>query len=82
MGFSNPLFASAGDSSGFPQGMAQPTQKVEDLSPHVDGGQRSTRGTMSGNASTMPVYDAAIVVGLSVVLLWIMGAFSFRNHNL
>lgn len=82
MVFSNSLFSQPGDSGSWPQGMAQPVTKSDDLTPHVDGGPKSTHGTMSGNVSTTPVYDAAIIVGIALALLWIAGAFTFRNHNL
>lgn len=82
MPFNNSLFAQVGSNASWPQGQAQPTHKVDDLSPHVDGGQQSTRGTMSGNVSTTPVYDAAIIVAIALTILWIAGGFSLRNHNL
>lgn len=89
MAYANHLAAgmgmsSTGDASGWRHGMSQPVAKVTDLSAHVDGGPASNRGTntVADDDDKMTLYDAAIIVGLSVILLWVFGAFSFRAHNL
>lgn len=86
MGYSNPLMGlggSAGDAASWPQGMSQPTQEVTDLSPHVDGGPASARGTVNGSGvGVQPAYDAAMVIAAALVLLWVLGGFSLRQHNL
>lgn len=61
-----------------------PVRPVTDLSPHVDGGPNSARlSTVSAaNDDRGTLHDAAAIVAVAFVLLWVAGAFSFRNHNL
>lgn len=63
-------------------GGVTPVQPVTDLSAHVDGGQNSTRLTNASTADTSSLYDAVGIVALALILLWVMGALSFRSHNL
>lgn len=82
MPFANSMFAGVGDQSSWPQGMAQPTREVTDLTPHVDGGPHSTRGTMaSGGNNVAVLYDAAVIIGVALTLLWVLGGLSLRQHN-
>lgn len=77
-------FASVGDISAWAQGNSEPQTKVTDLAAHVDGGQVSARGAMQVGALEVKasVFDSAIVVGIGLALLWILGAFSFKTFNL
>lgn len=77
-------FASVGDVSAWAQGNSEPQSKVTDLSAHVDGGQVSSRGAMQSASLEVKasVFDSAILVGIGLALLWIMGAFSFKTFNL
>lgn len=63
-------------------GGATAVHPVTDLTAHVDGGQDSSRLTNAVNADSSSLYDAVAVVALALILLWVMGALSFRNHNL
>lgn len=78
------MYAQPGDSSGWRHGMSQPVAKVTDLSAHVDGGPKSTGGTnlVADPDDRSTLYDAALIVMVAVVMLWVFGAFSFRSHNL
>lgn len=62
-------------------GVPQSTVGVDDLSPHVDGGQSAT-GTvpMSGSSDMQSVIhvSAAIVIA-AIVLLWFFGGIAFRG---
>lgn len=73
-----------GNAGSWSHGMTRPVRPVTDLTPHVDGGPASARGS---NAVANPddrgtLHDAAALVIAALVLLWIAGAFTFRNHNL
>jgi len=77
------MSAMAGNRAGWIGGQT-PVTPVTDLTAHVDGGQNSSRRTnaaqsVGGNGQ---LYDAVGIVAIALILLWVMGALSFRNHNL
>lgn len=65
-------------------GKPQPTQRVNDLSPHVDGGQGGSAGS---NAAANPderavLHCAVAIILIALVLLWAMGALAFKGARL
>lgn len=60
----------------------QPTQKVTDLSPHVDGGQASARGSNATASDKRILHTAIAIVLLAVVFLWLLGGIAFRSATL
>lgn len=59
-----------------------PVRPVTDLSPHVDGGPSGSAVTSVDYDDRTNLHDAAAIVAIAVILLWVAGAFSLRNHNL
>lgn len=62
----------------------QPTQKVSDLSAHVDGGQGGSSGS---NAASSPneravLHTSVAIILTALILLWAMGALAFRGARL
>lgn len=62
----------------------QSSQKVNDLSPHVDGGQGGSSGS---NATAEPderavLHTAVAIILIALILLWAMGALAFRGARL
>lgn len=67
-------------------GMAkpQPSTKVTDASPHVDGGQGGSAGT---NGAASPderavLHTAVAIILIALILLWAMGALAFKGARL
>lgn len=71
--------------SSAPHGVSEPrpVRPVTDLSPHVDGGPDSTRGSnkVSDADARKNLWDAAAIVIAAVLFLWLSGALVFRSHN-
>lgn len=73
--------AMAGNRSSWLGGQTH-VQPVTDLTAHVDGGQNSSRMTNMAAADGSSLYDAVGIVAIALILLWVLGALSFRSHNL
>lgn len=63
---------------------AEPSQKVTNLSPHVDGGQGGSAGS---NDAASPderavLHTAVAIILIALILLWAMGALAFRGARL
>ena len=66
-------------------GQGQHTQPVHDLSPHVDGGPASAKGTSNASATASDkavLHIACGIVLTALVLLWAMGALVFSSARL
>ena len=75
------LFSASGNDYG---AVPQLTEKVTNLSPHVDGG--STSSSVGARASAPDdrrvLHIAAGIVLLALALLWLMGGILFRSASL
>lgn len=65
--------------------VAQPTEKVSNLTAHVEGpsgsGSSMSNAQQAESTKTTLHYAAGIVIG-SVVALWLLGAIVFKSANL
>lgn len=69
----------------FPDMVAPKAQhSVDDLSPHVDGGQAGTQNTnaVAGTDERQVLFMSAGIVLAALALLWMMGALAFRGARL
>jgi hypothetical protein len=62
----------------------QSTEKVTDLSPHLDGGNASASGTNAGatDSDKMVLHTAIAIVLTALVLLWALGGLVFTSARL
>lgn len=59
-----------------------PTRPVTDLSPHVDGGPNAAVAPAGSYDDRGTLHDAAAIVAVALIVLWLSGAMAFRSHNL